>query len=312
MRRYQVDGVHGRIGLFPSVFLLESGAMSPVRMKQKQVHIVPRPFLKWVGGKGQLLEELCARFAKAKAPGRYHEPFVGGGALFFGLYRQNRLSPAPAFLSDGNERLIETYWGLQEDVEAVIGLLEAHRARHDKEYYYQVRAQVPAALIARAARIIYLNKTCFNGLFRENRQGLFNVPIGKYVNPLICDAANLRAVSGALKNAEISVRPFASVLDHAVPGDFVYFDPPYHPLSTSSSFTAYHEGGFGEEQQKELAEVFRELDRRGIAVMLSNSMCDFVRGLFSGFRIDTVYANRAVNRDADKRGKIPEAVVMNF
>lgn len=280
--------------------------------KQKQGNIVPRPFLKWVGGKGQLLDELCARFAEAKPTGRYHEPFVGGGALFFGLHRQNRLGQLPAFLSDGNERLIETYWGLQEDVEAVIGRLQDHRARHTKEYYYQVRAQAPKALIERAARIIYLNKTCFNGLFRENSKGFFNVPIGKYVNPLICDAENLRAVAVALKNAEISVRPFASVLDHAVPGDFVYFDPPYHPLSTSSSFTAYHEGGFGENQQKELAEVFRELARRGIKAMLSNSMCDFVRGLYSGFRIDTVYAGRSVNSDAAGRGKIPEAIVMNF
>jgi len=274
--------------------------------------IVPRPFLKWVGGKGQLLDELCPRFAEAKVTGRYHEPFVGGGALFLALYRQKELGQALAFLSDHNERLIETYWGVQEDAEAVIGLLEEHRARHNQEYYYQVRANVPGTRTERASRIIYLNKTCFNGLYRENSKGGFNVPIGKYVNPPICDAENLRAVAEALKRADLSARPFASVLERAVPGDFVYFDPPYHPLSASSSFTAYHEGGFGEAEQKALAAVFRELDRRGIAVMLSNSMCDFVRGLYCGFRIDTVYATRSVNRDAGGRGKIPEALVLNF
>ncbi len=272
----------------------------------------PRPFLKWVGGKGQLLDELIERFFSAKVSGRYHEPFVGGGALFFGLHRLGRLGKSNAFLSDNNERLIEAYWGVQADVEALIALLEGHRAQHDKEYYYAMRGTVPESLTARAARIIYLNKTCFNGLFRENSRGGFNVPMGKYQNPPICDPENLRAVSLALSGTEVSVRPFAGVLDHAVAGDFVYFDPPYHPLSASSNFTAYHEGRFGVSEQQALAAVYRELDQRGVALMLSNSMCDFVRELYAGFRIDTVYACRCVNRDAGGRGKIPEAVVMNF
>lgn len=274
--------------------------------------VVPRPFLKWAGGKGGLLEELRARFEEAQAPGRYHEPFVGGGAFFFDLFRRGLPGNARPFLSDANARLIAAYAGVRDAVEDVIALLETHKSHHNSEYYYAVRATIPEALAEQAARIIYLNRTCFNGLYRENSRGGFNVPIGKYKNPAICDAENLRAVSSALAQAEVACRPFETVLDRAQAGDFVYFDPPYHPLSASSSFTKYHETDFGEDAQRALAAVFRELDRKGVRVLLSNSMCPFVRELYQEFRIDTVYANRSVNSKADARGKIEEALVRNF
>jgi DNA adenine methylase len=249
---------------------------------------MPRPFLKWVGGKRQLLPELLSCVKKAGEFGRYHEPFVGGGALFFELSRLEKIK-RQAYLSDNNRNLIDTY-------------------------YYEVRAHVPDSLLERAARIIYLNKTCFNGLFRENSKGLFNVPLGKYKNPLICDEVNLRAVATALKKTKIEARPFESVLNRAKPGDLVYFDPPYHPVSKTSSFTAYAKGGFGEDAQQELANVFRELDRAGVHVLLSNSMTDFVKELYHEYRtgIVEVFARRMVNSRADRRGKVAEVLVRNF
>ncbi len=280
--------------------------------KMTRTHVTPRPFLKWVGGKGQLLPVLWERVRRARFTGRYHEPFVGGGALFFDLYRRGAVGRKKAFLSDNNGRLIETYHGIQLDVEHVIELLEDHKAAHNKDYYYQVRANVPDDPIERAARLIYLNRTCFNGLFRENSKGLFNVPMGKYKNPAICDAENLRAVSVALAGARIEQRPFADVLRHAKAGDLVYFDPPYHPLSTTSSFTAYHQGGFTEDDQRSLGEVFRELDKRGVKVLLSNSMTPLIQEIYAGFTLDKVFATRNINSRADRRGKISEVLVRNF
>lgn len=258
-----------------------------------------------------MLPALLARVDEAGPFKRYHEPFVGGAALFFELSAAGRL-PKGAMLSDTNPNLVETYQGVQKHVEKVIALLEAHAARHSKDHYYATRAAVPKTLPERAARIIYLNRTCFNGLYRENSTGGFNVPMGRYDNPRICDAPNLRAVAAALRKAEIDCRPFETVLDGAKPGDLVYFDPPYHPVSKTSSFTAYAKGGFGEEEQRRLAQVFRELTERGVKAILSNSMTDFVRELYADFRIDAVDATRRVNSKADRRGKIPEALVVNW
>jgi len=243
---------------------------------------------------------------------QYHEPFVGGGALFFDLYRRGAFKRRKAYLSDNNGRLIEAYLGVQQDVERVIALLELHRAAHNKDYYYEVRANVPDDPIERAARIIYLNKTCFNGLYRENSKGLFNVPMGRYKNPLICDAENLRAVSEALQAARIEQSPFADVVKRARRDDLVYFDPPYHPLSTTASFTAYHESGFAETDQRALGEVFRALDKKGVRVLLSNSMTPLIQEIYQDFHIDEVFATRNVNSRADRRGKIAEALVRNF
>ncbi len=278
---------------------------------------LPRPFLKWVGGKRQLLPELLARVESVGAFGRYHEPFVGGGALFFELYRLGKLK-RQAWLSDYNPRLIETYEGVRDHVDDVIALLKRHKARHSEEHFYKVRAlgegpgKTGKTLTQRAARIIYLNKTCYNGLYRENSQGEFNSPFGRYKNPQICDEENLHAVSKALKKAKIETRHFETVVERAKPGDLVYFDPPYHPVSKTASFTSYDRGGFGEDSQRLLARVYGLLHEKGVKVLLSNSMTDLVLELYGAYSIGEVSATRSVNSRADRRGKVSEALVRNF
>lgn len=274
-------------------------------------YALPRPFLKWVGGKGQLLPELMKRVEMAGDFGRYHEPFLGGGALFFELYRAGRLKKQ-AFLSDNNPRLIEAYEGVRDEVDAVIDRLKRYSKLHSEDHFYRVRAKTPKTLSDRAARIIYLNKTCYNGLYRENSRGEFNSPFGRYKNPVICDEENLRAASKALQKAKIDARHFQTVADVAERGDLVYFDPPYHPISETASFQGYHKGTFGEDSQRLLAEVYAKLAANGVQVLLSNSMTDFVQALYKDFAIDTVHAARAVNSRADRRGKVREALVRNF
>ncbi|MFO7974310.1 MAG: DNA adenine methylase [Candidatus Hydrogenedentota bacterium] len=272
----------------------------------------PEPFLKWAGGKRQLLPELISRIQKlSEGFNHYHEPFIGGGALFFELWKRGALKKN-TFLSDNNPNLIIAYEGLKHEVNQVIALLHEHKARHCKDYYYQIRAANPESRAARAARIIYLNRTCFNGLFRENSKGEFNVPMGSYKNPQICNTANLRAVATALRDADVKTRPFHSVSSHAEPGDLVYFDPPYHPLSDTAGFTAYQKDGFGEKEQRALADVFRELDARGVYVLLSNSWAPLVQELYADFTVEQVFAKRSVNSRGDKRGAVPEALVRNF
>ena len=275
--------------------------------------VVPRPFLKWVGGKGQLLGNLLAQVDRAAPFGRYHEPFVGGGALFFELVRTDRIDRKRAYLSDNNERLIDAYQAVKQDVDTVIAHLLHHRERHSEEYYYTMRAAVPDDLYERAARIIYLNKTCYNGLFRENSRGEFNVPFGRYKNPNICDEPNLRAASLALSRANVYARSFAAVVQHAKPGDLVYFDPPYHPVSKTASFTAYDKAGFGIEAQERLAEVAHALHKKGVKFLLSNSYTGLIRTLYDPhFEVERVYATRQVNSRADRRGKVSEALIRNF
>lgn len=273
---------------------------------------VPHPFLKWVGGKGQLLQELHARFNTVQATGRYHEPFIGGGAFFFSLHRSEALGRKQAYLSDNNARLVEAYQCLQEDVEGVIKVLHRHKKKHDHDYYYATRANVPTTPTARTARLIYLNKTCFNGLYRENQKGEFNVPLGRYKNPNICDEENLFAVAHALQRHRIQHQHFAVVKEQAAPGDFVYFDPPYWPVSETASFTAYHQDGFGENGQRLLASVVQELTAKGVYVLLSNSMTPLIQDLYKDFTIQAVQATRMVNSNARKRGKVAEALVNNF
>jgi len=264
-----------------------------------------RPFLKWAGGKTQLLAELLARVPSSF--GRYHEPFVGSGALFFAIRAGARVK---ACLSDANGPLIEAYKAIRGDVDGVIAALGRHRNTETR--FYRVRALDPAELppAERAARLIYLNRTCFNGLYRENRSGRFNVPFGRYVRPRICNEANLRAVAHALRGVSIAQRGYATALRVAKPGDFVYFDPPYQPVSATASFTAYDRGGFGEADQRRLAEVFAELGSRGVRVMLSNSDTPLVRELYAAFRVDRVWAARAINSRGDRRGKVPEVIVV--
>lgn len=261
----------------------------------------PRPFLKWAGGKTQLLPELMARVPSRF--NRYFEPFMGGGALFFAL------APQRAVLSDINSELVSTYRSLRDDVGGVIRALDRHRS--EERHFYEVRAQGNARLSASAAaaRMIFLNRTCFNGLYRVNRSGQFNVPFGKYKNPTICDADNLRRVAQVLDSVQIETRNALSVGRYCRRGDFVYFDPPYDPVSPTASFTGYTQGGFGRPEQERLAEVFARLAERGVQVMLSNSDTPFIRKLYRQFNVERVYARRAINRNATGRGRVAEVLV---
>ena len=272
---------------------------------------VPRPFLKWVGGKRQLLRHLLQAIEAAGPFEHYHEPFLGGGALFFALARDGRLK-GRSYLSDVNQNLIDTWRGVRDDAGRVIELLNEHKRRHNEAYYYELRARSPRTLASKAARIIYLNKTCYNGLYRENSKGQFNAPFGRYKNPSICDEENLIAVSHTLQEVDLDVRDFTGVLDHAAAGDLVYFDPPYSPISKTAQFTSYSRGGFDAAAQERLAEVFATLDGRRVKVILSNSMTPFVKRLYKGFHIREVMATRSVNSRAERRGAIPEALVTNF
>ena len=242
---------------------------------------------------------------------RYHEPFLGGGALFFALARMHRPN-RPSYLSDGNPNLIDTYLAIRDQVDTVIDLLAKHRKHHNEEHFYAVRSHVPQGLAERAARIVYLNKTCFNGLYRENRKGQFNAPFGRYTNPRICDEQNLRAVAAALKSTHLVADEFEVVERHARKGDLVYFDPPYLPISGTSDFTSYSKARFGLEEHRRLAELSLHLANRGIHVIVSNSNTKWTYELYVEFFIYEVFANRLVNSKAALRGKIPEALVTSF
>ncbi len=271
----------------------------------------PSPFVKWVGGKGRLMAQLTPLLPAGVERMRHVEPFVGGGAVFFA--RQ----PERAVLCDINPDLVHVYRSIRDDVESVIRALQPLAAAgHAQETYYGVRERYNSGegrgKALRAAMFIYLNKTCFNGLHRVNRRGQFNVPAGRYKNPTILDGAGLRAASRALQHADIRCAGFEELLDAARPGDFVYFDPPYAPVSDTASFTSYARDGFGAEDQTRLRDVFRELDRRGAKLMLSNSDVPFIRELYEGFNISTIQAARAINSNALRRGKVSEVVVRNY
>ena len=271
----------------------------------------PRPFLKWLGGKRQLLPELLRTVDAAGRFRRYHEPFLGGGALFFALARTGRLR-LRSFLSDGNPNLMDAYLGVRDHVETVIDLLKEHKSCHEEASYYAVRAAVPKTLPERAARLIYLNKTCFNGLYRENRKGQFNTPFGRYANPRICDEENLRSVAAALQNVELSAQSFETAVKRGRKEDLMYFDPPYVPVSQTADFTSYTKDGFGVDEHLELANVARRLALRGIHVIVSNSSAPHIHELYNDFFIYEVYANRVVNCKRARRGKVPEALVTSF
>lgn len=267
-----------------------------------------RPFIKWVGGKTQLLPELLQRVPSQCD--RYFEPFLGGGALFFGLQPRN------AVLTDINGDLVTLYQVIRDDVEALIADMAQHI--YDKDYYYSLRRIDRTSdydtwsPVQRASRLIYLNKTCYNGLYRVNSKGQFNVPFGRYTNPTIVDADNLRACSQALQGLTIEQADFCQVRALAQPGDFVYFDPPYAPLSATANFTGYTKDGFDREMQYALRDLCRELDSKGVRFMVSNSSAPLVLGLYAEFKIEFVYASRAINSKPSKRGKIPEVLISNF
>lgn len=278
-----------------------------------------RPFVKWVGGKRQLIPKfrslgLFPPIGFDDSIAMYHEPFVGGGAAFFNLL------PSSAVLSDRNSELILAYTIARDDVESLITELCRGLYIYDRERYYEIRSLPQHKQLTKleiAARFIYLNRTGFNGLYRVNRQGHFNVPFGKYVEPKICDSQNLRMISTALRGSEIVHGDYADVLNRASAGDFVYFDPPYYPVSKTSSFTAYTADGFLEKEQRELMGVFKQLALRGVYVLQSNSYTDFILDLYNelrdvGIRMHTVEASRAINSNALGRGKISEVLISNY
>ena len=276
---------------------------------------MPKPFLKWAGGKSQLLGQFAAHYPRRFR--RYCEPFVGSAAVYWHLYAlraAGELVFGDVCLMDSNVELINCYRVVRDDVSELLAQLANHRKRHKKQYYYSVRAQRVDALspIERAARFIYLNKTCFNGLYRVNRAGQFNVPMGSYRNPRIFDAEELRAASLALQGVDLEVRDFREVLHWAKEGDFVYFDPPYAPVSRTANFTSYTEKAFGEAEQRELAAVLHKLHRRGCQVMLSNSWIDATLKLYAAFNQHEVKAARVINSKADRRGKVSELLVTNY
>ena len=298
-------GVYGRL---PGPYSLEKVA--------EIVAEKPKPFVKWVGGKRQLIKqfrEMGLYPPEGFDPSKhsYFEPFVGGGAVFFDLL------PAKAFLSDMNFELVTTYNVIKNDVEALITSLKKHK--HDKEYFLKIRSQNVGSLnpLQIASRFIYLNRTGFNGMYRVNSKGGFNVPFGRYTNPLICDEQNLRKVSKVLQGVEIIHQDYKEVLKKAKKGDFIYFDPPYHPMSATASFTAYTKESFGEKEQVELRDTFLKLHKKGCFVMLSNSNADFINKIYGelkshGIKVHKVEATRAINSKSEGRGKIKEVLVTNY
>jgi DNA adenine methylase len=269
-------------------------------------------FLKWAGGKLQLIEQFKNLFPHNF--NNYYEPFIGSGAVFF--YLKSKLKLNKVFLSDANEELINCFVAVRDKPSDLIELLSNHRKKHSKEYYYAVRSIESDRLdsVNKAARLIYLNKTCFNGLYRVNSKGQFNVPIGDHENPCIFDKNMLYQASQQLQGVHLRVMTFKKVLDFAEKGDFIYFDPPYIPLSKTSSFTQYSKGNFSGKEQKCLSEVFRILDLRGCFVMLSNSDHALTRELYKDYEnnIVTVRAKRMINSVGSKRGVINEVVVTNY
>ncbi|MGF1507507.1 MAG: DNA adenine methylase [Chloroflexi bacterium] len=275
-----------------------------------------QPFLKWAGGKSSLLPQYEPLLPKGGVRA-YFEPFVGSGAVFFYL-RSKEAFAENWHLSDANPELLNVYRAVRDQLPELLAELRVHRQQHSKDHYYSVRAwdrngdwsQIPP--VQRAARMLYLNRTCYNGLWRVNQRGQFNVPMGRYDKPRIVNAARLRAAHKALQGVSLRVTHFRAVLERAAPGDFVYFDPPYVPLNATANFTEYSRYGFSTDDQRELAEVFRALADRGCRVMLSNSDTPLVHELYADFRIERVHARRSINVNADRRGAITEVVVLSY
>lgn len=290
-----------------------------------------KPFVKWVGGKTQILPELQARLPHdfSSTVTTYIEPFIGGGAFFF--YIASHFSCLKKIIiNDANPALINAYRVIQNYPDKLIAELRQMKEEYNslsneekrKEYFYARRDsfnQEQKEFVDWAAELIFLNRTCFNGLYRVNSRGKFNVPHGKYSNPMICDEKTIYADHQVLKNVEIFVGDFSLVTSYADKHSFVYFDPPYRPLSATSSFCSYCEGGFDDNEQKRLAQYCRELDKKGVRWLLSNSnpkgLCpddSFFDELYKGFHIRTVQANRMLNANPSKRGKLDELLISNF
>lgn len=280
-----------------------------------QILATPRPFVKWAGGKRQLIpilnQNIPSRF------GTYHEPFIGGGALLFHVLTQK--STQRCSISDLNSDLVLAYTTIRDKIDQLISSLENHEKNYRQDsstYYYNIRDQSPKDDIEKTSRLIFLNRTCFNGLYRVNSKGKFNVPLGRYTNPNIVNEQNLRSVSNLLKTSHISIkcRDFEGVLDDAKRGDFVYFDPPYQPVSSTANFTSYTNKDFTSDDLMRLCNLCKRLDSKGCHVMLSNSHSKEVVKLFSGkpWKTTKIRANRAINSNSNRRTGHFELLIKNY
>ncbi len=269
------------------------------------------PFVKWAGGKRQLMESITPLLPKRISS--YCEPFLGGGAVFFSI------QPKKAVVNDLNQDLMLVYETIRDDVDALISSLQTHENTAD--YYYMMRdmdrdkkAYSALSRVEKASRLLYLNKTCFNGLFRVNSSGEFNTPFGHYKNPNIVNEPVLRAVSQYFSASSITFcsEDFSQTLERVGKGSFVYLDPPYDPLSGTANFTGYNQGGFGRAEQIRLKEACDRLTKRGVKFMLSNSATDFIRELYQAYDVTVVKAKRAINANARKRGAVEEVLIRNY
>jgi DNA adenine methylase len=271
------------------------------------------PVVKWVGGKRQIIDEIIKYVPDSFST--YYEPFLGGGAVLF------ELQPKKAFVNDINEELMNIYEVIKDNVDELIEGLKRHKIKNDKAYFYEIRELDRdreqynlLTPVERASRIIYLNKTCYNGLFRVNKSGEFNAPFGNYKNPNIVNETTLRAVSAYFNKAKIrfTCQDFEDALKWSRKGAFVYLDPPYDPVSETASFTGYDKGGFDRNEQIRLKKTCDKLNKKGIKFLLSNSATDFIMDLYQDYKIEIIQAKRAINSKADKRGNVDEVLVMNF
>lgn len=276
-----------------------------------------QPFVKWVGGKRGLLSQIIPLLPESF--NNYFEPFVGGGALFFELYSRGLLKDKEVFLFDINAELINAYSVVKRNPTQLINELEIFKQKHSKEFYYEVRSWdrqndfLQRSDIQRASRFIYLNKTCFNGLYRVNKNNQNNVPIGSYKNPNICDYEVILNSSRALQNANILNVSYKEVLKYASKTDLIYFDPPYYPLTQTASFTSYSEVEFLDKQQNELYDIFKSLSEKGCKVVQSNSDTEFINDLYHEYKIyEIILANRNINSKISQRGKIQELLIRSY
>lgn len=274
-----------------------------------------KPFLKWVGGKGRLIPELAKYYPETFDT--FLEPFVGGGAMFFSL------NPKKGHINDMNKVLTSAYVHIRDNLDMILEELKALQDFYwslpdleaKKEFYLEKRTlfnNLPYDKLEKSVLLIFLNKTCFNGMYRENSKGGFNVPFGKHDKPTIADAKNLKLVSKALQDTRISTGPYKDAVSDAAKGDFVYFDPPYHPLNTTSSFTSYQADGFTAEDQEELRNTFKMLADRGCYAMLSNSDTPLIRELYKDFNVHEIMAARSINSVGTGRGKIKELLITSY
>ena len=277
------------------------------------VNPLVKPFVKWAGGKRQLVPTILANYLpKNYNLQTYYEPFIGGGALLFSL------QPKKAVINDSNAELINCYRIIKNSLDELIEDLKNHK--NDEYYYYEIRDWdreknfKSKTEVQRASRIIFLNKTCYNGLFRVNSQGQFNVPFGKYKNPNILDIAVLKAVNKYLNENQVTIlnSDFQKAVKDAKRGDFIYFDPPYDPVSETASFTGYDVNGFNKQEQRRLKEVFDDLNSRGCHILLSNAYTEFIEDLYKDYLHTKISAIRAINCNGKKRGKVDEILVKNY